>query len=171
MSQVTLFISFHSHSIGDYKRTRSPERPRLASFLQQQEQTFHLPARPKLTLWKVRPKIVMLYISHPPSLVPLFLIFCLPTPCRSKWHYVGGPFAHDLEVSHKLFVLSPNNKYLVTAGHWDNSLRVHSIERTKITARVLHHNGNRMQLPQHSANSQCACLGCLTVKYLKKIVC
>ena len=60
---------------------------------------------------------------------------------RSKWHYIGGPFAHDLEVTHKLFVLSPNNKYLVTAGHWDNSLRVHSIERTKITARVLHHNG------------------------------
>ena len=60
---------------------------------------------------------------------------------RSKWQYLGGPFDQDLSVNYHLFVLSPNNKLLATAGHWDNSLRVHSVEKNKLVARLTHHNG------------------------------
>lgn len=62
-------------------------------------------------------------------------------PFRSKWQYVGGPFARDLTISPHLFVLSPNNKLLVTGGHWDNSFRVYSVERGKLTVRTSYHNG------------------------------
>lgn len=60
---------------------------------------------------------------------------------RSRWVYVGGPFAQDIEVNSSLFVLSPNSKYLVSGGHWDNSFRVHSVEKSKLSARIAHHNG------------------------------
>lgn len=64
-------------------------------------------------------------------------------PPRSKWQLVAGPFAQDLPVTPKLFVLSPNNKLLVTGGHWDNTFRVHSIEKGRLAFRVHHHNGTR----------------------------
>lgn len=60
--------------------------------------------------------------------------------CRSRWQFVGGPFAQDVVVKSKLFVLSPNNKYMVSGGHWDNSFRVHLVERGKLVARISHHN-------------------------------
>jgi WD40 repeat protein len=59
---------------------------------------------------------------------------------RSRWQSVAGPFSQDLGVSPHLFVLSPNNKLLVTCGHWDNSFRVFSIERGRQLARNDHHN-------------------------------
>jgi hypothetical protein len=58
---------------------------------------------------------------------------------RSRWQTVAGPFSQDIPVSHGLFILSPNNKLLVTCGHWDNSFRVFSIERSKLLARIEHH--------------------------------
>ena len=61
--------------------------------------------------------------------------------CRSRWQTVAGPFSQDIPVSHGLFILSPNNKLLVTCGHWDNSFRVFSIERSKLLARIEHHEG------------------------------
>lgn len=54
---------------------------------------------------------------------------------------MAGPFAQDLAISPHLFVLSPNNKLLVTCGHWDNSFRVYSIEKGKLLTRNEHHNG------------------------------
>ena len=69
-----------------------------------------------------------------------------PSPHRSRWQFVGGPFAQDIAVKSNLFVLSPNNKYIVSAGHWDNSFRVHLVEKGKISARVTHHNGTHMHV-------------------------
>ena len=60
---------------------------------------------------------------------------------RSRWQFVGGPFSRDIPIQSNLFVLSPNNKYLVSGGHWDNSFRVHLVERGKLSARIAHHNG------------------------------
>ena len=54
---------------------------------------------------------------------------------------MDGPFAQDVEVNSNLFVLSPNSKHLVSGGHWDNSFRVHSVEKNKLLARISHHNG------------------------------
>ena len=54
---------------------------------------------------------------------------------------MGGPFAQDIDIQSNLFVLSPNNKYMVSGGHWDNSFRVHLVERGKLVARIAHHNG------------------------------
>ncbi len=61
--------------------------------------------------------------------------------------YVGGPFAQDIDVNSNLFVLSPNSKYLVSGGHWDNSFRVHSVEKYKLSARIAHHNGTEKEKP------------------------
>lgn len=60
---------------------------------------------------------------------------------RSRWQFVGGPFAQDIRIKSNLFVLSPNSKYMVSGGHWDNSFRVHQVERGKLSARISHHNG------------------------------
>ena len=40
-----------------------------------------------------------------------------------------------------MFVASRSNKLLVSAGHWDNSFRVESLEKGKIVARVAYHQG------------------------------
>lgn len=63
---------------------------------------------------------------------------------------MAGPFAQDLVISPHLFVLSPNNKLLVTCGHWDNSFRVFSIEKGKLLARNEHHNGEMFTLKESS---------------------
>ena len=54
---------------------------------------------------------------------------------------MGGPFAQDILIKSNLFVLSPNVKYMVTGGHWDNSFRVQLVEKAKLVARIAHHNG------------------------------
>ena len=64
--------------------------------------------------------------------------------CRSRWHFVGGPFAHDVSMSPHLFVLSPNGKSLVSGGHWDNSFRVISCEKGKVVSRVTYHTGEHV---------------------------
>jgi WD40 repeat protein len=58
---------------------------------------------------------------------------------RSKWHYLGGPFAHNVAPSQNMFVASRTNKLLVSGGHWDNSFRVISSDKGKIIARVEYH--------------------------------
>ena len=40
-----------------------------------------------------------------------------------------------------MFVTSRSNKLLVSAGHWDNSFRVESLEKGKTIARVAYHQG------------------------------
>ena len=40
-----------------------------------------------------------------------------------------------------MFVTSRSNKLLVSAGHWDNSFRVESLEKGRIIARVAYHQG------------------------------
>jgi len=40
-----------------------------------------------------------------------------------------------------MFANSCSNKLLVSAGHWDNSFRVESLEKGKIIARVAYHQG------------------------------
>ena len=40
-----------------------------------------------------------------------------------------------------MFVASRSNKLLVSAGHWDNSFRVESLEKGRIIARVAYHQG------------------------------
>ena len=40
-----------------------------------------------------------------------------------------------------MFVASRSNKLLVSAGHWDNSFRVESLEKGKIITCVAYHQG------------------------------
>ena len=63
------------------------------------------------------------------------------SPFRSKWHYIGAPFAPSIIPSSVMFVASRSNKLLVSAGHWDNSFRVELLEKGKIVARVAYHQG------------------------------
>lgn len=60
---------------------------------------------------------------------------------RTRWLRVGAPFAQDMTISPHNFVLSQNNKLLVTGGHWDNSFRVFSVDKSKLIERIDHHNG------------------------------
>lgn len=58
---------------------------------------------------------------------------------RSR-QFVGAPFAQDISISSHLFVLSPNNKLLVTGGHWDSSFRVLQMDKGKLIEKINHHN-------------------------------
>ena len=63
------------------------------------------------------------------------------SPFRSKWHYIGAPFAPSIIPSSAMFVASRSNKLLVSAGHWDKSFRVQSLEKGKIITPVAYHQG------------------------------
>ena len=60
-----------NYFVGDNKCRGSVEHSRLATLLQQQEQTFHVQSRPKFTLWKVS----LLSLFLPPSLPPSRSLF------------------------------------------------------------------------------------------------
>ncbi|XP_072337816.1 neurobeachin-like protein 1 isoform X1 [Scyliorhinus torazame] len=63
-----------------------------------------------------------------------------PTVANSKTQRsVTGPFAPGLEVNSKLFVMSHDGKLLFSGGHWDNSIRVTSIAKGKLTGQHIRH--------------------------------
>ncbi|XP_078085109.1 neurobeachin-like protein 1 isoform X2 [Mustelus asterias] len=63
-----------------------------------------------------------------------------PTVTNSKTQRcVNGPFTPGLEVNTKLFVVSHDGKLLFSAGHWDNSIRVTSIAKGKLTGQHIRH--------------------------------
>lgn len=87
---------------------------------------------------------------------------------NSKWLYLGGPFAPEVNVNYHLFVLSPNSKLLATAGHWDNSFRVHSVDKGKLIARLAHHNGTD-PYTSHSTYPHTLTISCNTYAHFKHL--
>ncbi|CAD5122682.1 DgyrCDS11092 [Dimorphilus gyrociliatus] len=52
---------------------------------------------------------------------------------------ISGPFAPGLEVSPSLFIVTDDAKLLLSAGHWDNSLRVYSFSKGKTIGHHVRH--------------------------------
>ncbi|XP_064646322.1 neurobeachin-like protein 1 isoform X2 [Lineus longissimus] len=52
---------------------------------------------------------------------------------------LAGPFAPGIKITPNLFVVSHDAKLLFSGGHWDNSLRVYSLTKSKITAQIVRH--------------------------------
>ena len=43
--------------------------------------------------------------------------------CRLR-RCIAGPFSPDMQVSSHMFAITHDARLIITAGHWDNSLRV-----------------------------------------------
>ena len=53
---------------------------------------------------------------------------------------LAGPFAPDHEIDARLFILTHDSKLLITAGHWDNSLRVFSLSKYRTIGQIYQHS-------------------------------
>ncbi|KAK2190684.1 hypothetical protein NP493_70g05046 [Ridgeia piscesae] len=52
---------------------------------------------------------------------------------------LAGPFAPGLEVTPSLFAVSHDAKLVFSGGHWDNSVRVYSVNKQKMVAHIVRH--------------------------------
>ncbi|XP_041045681.1 neurobeachin-like protein 2 isoform X1 [Carcharodon carcharias] len=53
--------------------------------------------------------------------------------------FLSGPFAPGVYLSPKILAVSPDGKLLFSGGHWDNSLRVTSLSKGKVTGHIIRH--------------------------------
>ncbi|XP_078072023.1 neurobeachin-like protein 2 isoform X3 [Mustelus asterias] len=53
--------------------------------------------------------------------------------------FLSGPFAPGVNLSPKILAVSPDGKLLFSGGHWDNSLRVTSLSKGKVTGHIIRH--------------------------------
>ena len=53
---------------------------------------------------------------------------------------LGAPFAHDVEARPALFAVSPDGRFLYTAGHWDRSFRVLALDTFRQVQAVVAHD-------------------------------
>ena len=60
---------------------------------------------------------------------------------RKTRRSVPGPLSPGLKHSHQLFVVTPDAKLLISAGHWDNSMRVYSLSKHRTTQHIRAHTG------------------------------
>lgn len=54
---------------------------------------------------------------------------------------IAGPFDPNHEIDNRLFILTHDSKLLITAGHWDNSLRVFSLTKYRNICHIYQHSG------------------------------
>ena len=59
---------------------------------------------------------------------------------------LAAPFAPDLEVGPHLFAVTHDAKLVITAGHWDFSVRVFTA-KAKLLQRLTYHNGKHWITP------------------------
>ncbi|XP_076368453.1 neurobeachin-like protein 1 [Tachypleus tridentatus] len=52
---------------------------------------------------------------------------------------VSGPFQPGLEITSKLFIVTHDAKYIISGGHWDNSLRLFSLSKNKVVSHIVRH--------------------------------
>lgn len=64
-----------------------------------------------------------------------------PTLDNVKTRRKLGPFSPGIQLTAKMFIVTHDGKLLVSGGHWDNSIRVYSIAKTKTTQHILRHTG------------------------------
>ncbi|CAF0830697.1 unnamed protein product [Rotaria sp. Silwood1] len=54
-------------------------------------------------------------------------------------HIIAAPFSPSLEIKSHLFAVSHDAKFVFSGGHWDWSLRVYSLLKSKMTSSLIHH--------------------------------
>ncbi|CAF4138084.1 unnamed protein product, partial [Rotaria sp. Silwood2] len=54
-------------------------------------------------------------------------------------HIIAAPFSSSLEINYHLFAVSHDAKFVFSGGHWDWSLRVYSLVKSKIISSLIHH--------------------------------
>ncbi|CAF1147923.1 unnamed protein product [Rotaria sordida] len=54
-------------------------------------------------------------------------------------HIIAAPFAPSLEINSHLFAVSHDAKFVFSGGHWDWSLRVYSLLKSKMVGSLIHH--------------------------------
>ncbi len=57
----------------------------------------------------------------------------------SSRHIIAAPFSPSLEITARLFAVSHDAKFVFSGGHWDWSLRVYSLLKSKIITSIIHH--------------------------------
>jgi WD40 repeat protein len=57
----------------------------------------------------------------------------------SNRHILGAPFSPSLELKSRLFAVSHDARFVFSGGHWDWSLRVYSLIKSKIITSIVHH--------------------------------
>ena len=66
--------------------------------------------------------------------------------CYFYFRCLAAPFAPDLEVGPHLFAVTHDAKLVITAGHWDFSVRVFTA-KAKLLQRLTYHNGKHWITP------------------------
>ncbi|CAF4337835.1 unnamed protein product, partial [Rotaria magnacalcarata] len=54
-------------------------------------------------------------------------------------HIIAAPFSPSLEINSRLFAVSHDAKFVFSGGHWDWSLRVYSLSKSKMISSLIHH--------------------------------
>ncbi|CAF3865097.1 unnamed protein product [Adineta steineri] len=54
-------------------------------------------------------------------------------------HIIAAPFSPSLEITSRIFAVSHDAKFVFSGGHWDWSLRVYSLLKSKIITSIIHH--------------------------------
>ena len=54
-------------------------------------------------------------------------------------HIIAAPFSPLLDVNSRLFAVSHDAKFIFSGGHWDWSLRVYSLLKSKMITSLIHH--------------------------------
>jgi len=57
---------------------------------------------------------------------------------RSR-HIIAAPFSPSIDIKSRLFAVSHDAKFIFSGGHWDWSLRVYSLLKSKMITSIIHH--------------------------------
>ncbi|CAF4197890.1 unnamed protein product [Rotaria socialis] len=55
-------------------------------------------------------------------------------------HIIAAPFFPSLEINSRLFAVSHDAQFVFSGGHWDWSLRVYSLIKSKMISSLIHHS-------------------------------
>ena len=57
----------------------------------------------------------------------------------SNRYIIAAPFSPSLQITSRLFAVSHDAKFIFSGGHWDWSLRVYSLFKSKIISSIIYH--------------------------------
>lgn len=89
----------------------------------------------KILLYQITSKCINHSVTEINALILIFI--CVFRTTRK----ISGPFQPGQEVTSKLFVVTHDAKLLISAGHWDNSMRVFHLSKNKTVSHIIKHTG------------------------------
>lgn len=58
----------------------------------------------------------------------------------SNRHIIAAPFSPSIDITSRLFAVSHDAKFVFSGGHWDWSLRIYSLLKSKMITSMIHHS-------------------------------